>query len=98
MDHWEAIQIWYDGSIDTFKKLIEIFLNDYKIDTMKIWYQNKQQKECILKVNETIKVKNIENKISRLSNFYLAEQRHQKHNVAKLRNNPKSWDFTTLDI
>ena len=20
--HWEAIQIWYDGSIDTFKKLI----------------------------------------------------------------------------
>ena len=109
-DHTEAIQIWFDGTKEMYIKLLGEFFDEYSDNSnvyygnktqyqKKIWYANEEQKKLIFEIAKK-KGKDIDKLkpyVSELSNFYLAETYHQKFNVAKYKNNKKSWDFTTFD-
>ena len=86
-DYAEAIQIWYDGTIETYNDLLRQFFEEYdpkyatKFGQYRwvIWYSNEEQKTAITNYvaeNKRAKLPPLE----QLGDFYLAEAYHQKFN------------------
>ena len=107
-DHTEATQIWYDGTKETYKKLLEVFFEEYSDNAnryhrktqyqKKIWYVNNEQKDMIFEMAKSMGFdeKKLKPYVSPLGNFYLAEGYHQKYNLSRYQKSSKNWDFSSF--
>ena len=101
--HAESVRIVYDESKISFKKLVEVFFASHDPTTLNrqgpdigthyrsiAFYQNKSEKEIILKEISKLEGNNIYSKIvtevKKFDKFYLAEDYHQDYKV----NNPNN--------
>jgi peptide-methionine (S)-S-oxide reductase len=91
-NHTETIQIDYDPTVISYEKLLDVFLDSHSPDTRSwsrqymtaIFYQNDEQKRLALLSRDRYKNrtrKKFYTKILPLSEFYLAEDYHQKHRL-----------------
>ncbi|MCC3144005.1 peptide-methionine (R)-S-oxide reductase MsrB [Halanaerobium sp. Z-7514] len=99
-DHTETIEIDYDPKIISFRELVEIFFNSHnpyqraysKQYASLILYQNEEQKKTALELKAELEAENsaqIQTEIKELTQFYLAEDYHQKFRLqqnAKFKN------------
>ena len=101
--HAESIRIVYDETKISFKKLVEVFFASHDPTTLNrqgpdigthyrsiAFYQNKSEKEIILKkinkLQENDIYKKIVTEVKKFDKFYLAEDYHQDYKI----NNPNN--------
>ena len=93
-DHSETIQIDYDPTRISYKQLLSIFWNSHN-PTSRAWsrqymsvifYHDDKQRQLALEtkaVEESQRNKKIQTEILSFSNFYLAEDYHQKYELRR---------------
>ena len=101
--HAESVRIVYDETLISFKKLVEVFFASHDPTTLNrqgpdigthyrsiAFYQNKYEKEIILKeiskLEENDIYRDIVTEVKKFDKFYIAEDYHQDYKI----NNPNN--------
>lgn len=107
-DHTETVQVDYDPSQISYRELLDIFWNSHD-PTRRVWsrqympavfFHNEEQQRLAIETRDTIAARTkgtIVTQILPVSEFYLAEEYHQKYRLRGARDLMKEFRAMYLD-